>query len=72
MARSARQRQALFRERQRKGLVPATAWLDPEAVEKAIDAGTITEASSEDRERLGELVALVFSAWAKKLSQRDT
>ena len=67
MARTAAQRQRLFRERQRKGLVPASAWLEPRAVEAAITAGVISEAATEDPEQLGELAALAFSAWAKNV-----
>lgn len=72
MARSARDRQRISRERQRKGLYRAVAWLDRRAIERAIDCGAISERGSEDPERLGELAAMVFLEWAENSSRRDT
>jgi hypothetical protein len=72
LARTAAERQRITRERQRRGLLECPAWIPGEAFEAAIDAGAISEEGTEDKMSRAELVALVFCAWAEKLSRRDT
>jgi hypothetical protein len=59
------------REREALGLLYCPAWIPGEAWEKAINAGAISDAGSEDQELRAELVVLVFCAWADEMSQRD-
>lgn len=66
------ERQRRKRERDRRGLLECPAWIPGEAFEAAISAGAITDGGSDDKTSRAELVALVFCAWAEKLSRRDT
>lgn len=73
MPRTAAERQALKREREALGLLECRAWIPGELFEPLINGGAITAEQSQDRNRRGALVALVFLAWVEKeLSQRDS
>lgn len=71
MAKSAAERQRLKRKRDRRGLVRANAWLEPWAVEAAIDSGAISEAGSSDPDTLGAFAAKVFEERFEKVLRSD-
>jgi hypothetical protein len=71
MRKSNAERQRLKRKREALGLLRCAAWIPGEAFEVAIEAGVITDTGSEDEGQRGNLVALVFCAWAEKMSRRD-
>lgn len=54
---SAAERQKLYRERQRFGLMPARTWLPIAVVEYFVDIGAITAEQAENPDELGSAVA---------------
>lgn len=62
-ARSTAERQRAYRDRQRRGLIPARAWLSVDVVERLVDAGLIADEGTADPDRLGDLVALIVAGW---------